>query len=55
MPGLWRRGSPPGGSTPTTLAPRSPSIEEQKGPGTLTHRSTIVKPESGLISPDRRP
>ena len=58
MPGLWRSGSPVGGSTLITRAPRSASMVEQNGPGTFTVISTTVRPRKrplDIISPGSLP
>ena len=46
---LLRRGSPPGGSTLTTLAPRSLRVIEQKGPGVLTVMSNTNRLAKGCV------
>ena len=56
MAGLLRRsGSPPGGSTFRTRAPRSASVIEQNGPGRLTVRSTTVMWVRGIIGEAQAP
>src|SRR5438552_4246208 len=49
-----RPGSPRGGSTLITSAPRSASIDEAKGPGTNIEKSTTWMPASGSQGSDIR-
>src|SRR5437762_94466 len=47
-----RPGSPRGGSTLITSAPRSARIDEAKGPGTNIEKSTNLTPSSGSHGSD---
>src|SRR5438094_7887674 len=49
-----RPGSPRGGSTLITSAPRSARIDEAKGPGTNIEKSTTRTPSSGSQGSDMR-
>src|SRR3982750_3085719 len=49
-----RPGSPRGGSTLITSAPRSARIEDAKGPGTNIEKSTTLTPSSGNQGSDMR-
>src|SRR5207237_7264377 len=49
-----RPGSPRGGSTLITSAPRSASIDEANGPGTNIEKSTTWMPASGSQGSDMR-
>src|SRR2546430_13784175 len=49
-----RPGSPRGGSTLITSAPRSASIDEANGPGTHIEKSTTWMPSSGSQGSDMR-
>ena len=48
-----RPGSPRGGSTLITSAPRSASIDEANGPGTNIEKSTTWMPSSGSQGSDK--